>query len=75
MNDAQVWTLIGLFAAGLASVIGLTLRVVSAEIRGLRHEMVARFEAVDARFEAVDARFEHLDRDIQALARKVFPEA
>lgn len=64
MNEPQVWTLIGVFAAGLFSVIGLTIglimRVISTEIGSLRNEM--------------NVRFDHLDRDVQALTRHVFGE-
>ena len=65
MNEPQVWTLIGVFAAGMSAVIGLTvglvLRVVTTEINALRNEM--------------NIRFDHLDRDVQALVQRVFPEA
>jgi len=61
MTEPQVWTLIGVFAASLSAVIGLTvglvLRVVTAEINSLRNEMGVRFD--------------HLDRDVQALTRHV----
>jgi biopolymer transport protein ExbB/TolQ len=56
VSDAQVWTVIGLFAAGMSALIAMTLRIVSVEISSLRHEI------------------EHMNRDIQAIARRVFPD-
>lgn len=58
MNDAQTWTLLGIFAAAQAALIGLVLRLVLAEIRGLRNEMLARFEG--------------LERDVQRLYEHAF---
>lgn len=83
MNEPQIWTLIGVFAASTFAMMGwLTssftriLRAeiggVNARIDGLRGEMGARFERVDAQFGRVEDRLDHLDRDVQALARKVF---
>jgi hypothetical protein len=60
LSDAQVWTVIGLFAAGMSALIAMTLRVVSVEISALRVEMTARLD--------------HMDRDIQALMKHVFGE-
>lgn len=89
MTEPQVWTLIGVFAASMfamntlmsgwfvrvlrAEVGGLRAEM-RAEISGLRGEMNARFERVDAQFERVDVKLTHLDRDVQALAREVFPK-
>jgi hypothetical protein len=71
VTEPQVWTLIGAFAAALFGVLTLMstmfLRVLRAEIGGLRSEM-------NAKFDRIDSRFDHLDRDVQALARRVFPE-
>jgi hypothetical protein len=62
MTEPQVWTLIGVFAASLSAVIGLTvglvLRVVTAEINSLRNDMSVRFD--------------HLDGGVQGLTRHVF---
>ena len=86
MTEPQVWTLIGVFAAGLFGMMTLMstmfIRVIRAEIgglrgeltgelNGLRAEMNARFEAMDTKFEA---KFGALDRDIQALMRHTFPD-
>ena len=65
MNEPQVWTLIGVFAASMVALIGLVLRVVSAELGGFRREL-------DALRGEMNVRFDHLDRDVQALTRHVF---
>ncbi|MCC7128627.1 MAG: hypothetical protein IT192_07415 [Microbacteriaceae bacterium] len=69
MTEPQVWTLIGVFAAaffGMLTIVStLFVRVVRAEIGGLRNE-------INARFESVDRRFDGLDRDVQALMRREF---
>ncbi|MFJ2551056.1 hypothetical protein [Microbacterium sp. NPDC087591] len=83
MTEPQTWTMIGAFIAlmfGMLTVVStLFIRVLRAEIGGLRSEMVARFASVDARFDAVDSRFEAvntridgLDRDVQALVKRTF---
>ena len=47
MNDAQIWTMIGAFTAlmfGMLTVVStLFIRVVRAEVGGLRNEMNAQF--------------------------------
>ena len=83
MNDAQTWTLIGGFLAVMVGMSGLLLRVVGSEIRGLRGamtaeigglraEMIARFDLVSVRFDGVDRRLDGLDRDVQALTQRVY---
>ena len=71
MNDPQIWTLIGVFAAimlgGMTAMTTLILRATSSAIGGLRAEMNARFDTVEARFEAVDARFEAVDARFEAV--------
>lgn len=58
MNEPQVWTLIGVFAAimmgGLTLVATTLSRVIRVEVSSLH------------------ARFDHLDRDVQALADHVW---
>jgi len=71
MNEPQVWTLIGVFAAGMSAVIGLTLRVVTAEIGKASVALGAQIEALRGE---MNARFEHLDCDVQALTNRVFPD-
>jgi hypothetical protein len=59
MNDAQTWTLIGGFFALMVTMIGLTLRVVRAEI-----------SVLNARFDGFERRFDHLDRDVQMIINR-----
>lgn len=76
MNDAQIWTMIGAFTAlmfGTLTVVStLFVRVLRAEIGGLRGEMNARFDAVNAHIDAVDSRIDALDRDVQAIVKRTF---
>ncbi|HRP99621.1 MAG TPA: hypothetical protein PK781_04080 [Terrimesophilobacter sp.] len=83
MNDPQIWTLLGVFAAimlgGMTFMTTMLMRTmttaiggVHARIDGLAGEMKAGFAAVDAKFETVYVKLEHLDRDVSALSRKVF---
>lgn len=69
LTEAQVWTVIAVLAATLVGFVTLTItllmRTVTAQVEGLRNEMIARFEGMDHRFDA-------LDRDVQALTRRVF---
>jgi hypothetical protein len=89
MNEPQVWTLIGVFAASLFAVMTLMstmfVRVIRAEISGVRGEISGVRGEIDGlrtemslRFEAMEAKFErrfdHLDRDVRAIAKVVFPE-
>ena len=83
MNDPQIWTLLGVFAAimlgGMTLMTTLLTRTMAAGFKGVD----AKFEAVDAKFDAVEktmnakfetvnVKLEHLDRDISALSKKVF---
>jgi len=65
MNDPQIWTLIGVFAAamlgGFSLVITTTSRVIRAEITGM-----------NARFDALEKRFDHLDRDVQGITDRMW---
>lgn len=76
VTEPQVWTMIGVFTAlmfgMLTTVSTLFVRVVRAEIGGLRSEMNARFETVDARFDSVHSKIDGLDRDVQLLMRREF---
>ena len=83
MNDAQTWTVIGVVSAVLFSMLGvvstLFVRILRAEIGGLRGEMNARFDAVNSKFDvvhsridAMSARIDGLDRDVQALVKRTF---
>ncbi|WP_022888805.1 hypothetical protein [Agromyces italicus] len=69
LNEPQVWTLIGVFAAALFGVITLVttmfVRVIRSEIGGLRGEILAEIGVVSRRIDA-------LDRDVQALVKHTF---
>jgi len=67
LNELQVWTLIGVFAAAIVGVLSLvyaSFRNLSESLRSemssLRNELIAR----------MDSRFDHLDRDVAFLMRK-----
>jgi len=72
MNDPQIWTLIGVFAAimlgGMTLMTTMIMKVTTTAVDGLRGEMTARFDSVETKIE-------HLDRDVAALSRKVFGES
>ncbi|WP_227468247.1 hypothetical protein [Microbacterium sp. YJN-G] len=80
MNDAQIWTMIGAFCAlmfGMLTVVStLFVRVLRAEIGGLRTEMNGQIGGLrtemNARFDAVNTRIEGIDRDVQALVKRTF---
>ena len=67
VNNAQVWTLIGVL--GVFATMAMTMTVFSYQ--SLRGFMEAKFDAVDARFNAVDTRFDRMDRQFEALDRDV----
>ena len=76
VTEPQVWTMIGVFTAlmfGMLTIVSTRfIRVVRAEIGGLRAEMNARFDAVDVRFDSVHSKIDGLDRDVQSLMRREF---
>lgn len=69
MTEPQIWTMIGAFIAttiGMMTIVStLFVRVLRAEIGGLREEMRGRFEAVGVRIDG-------LDRDVQSLVKRTF---
>ncbi len=69
MTEPQIWTMIGAFIAttiGMMTIVStLFIRVLRAEIGGLRDEMRGRFETVGVRIDG-------LDRDVQALVKRTF---
>lgn len=69
MNEPQVWTLIGVFAVGMFSVITLMstmfVRVLRSEIGSLRTEMRAELAAIHQRLDRLDA-------DVNALMKHAF---
>jgi hypothetical protein len=79
VNEPQVWTLIGVFAAvmlgGLTLSTGLLTRVIRSGFEAIdaKFDAVdARFEAVNTKFDAVNARLDHLDRDVNALMKRAW---
>lgn len=69
MTEPQVWVLIGVFAAaimGMFTIVStLFIRVIRAEIGGLRGEMNGRFDRLEQRVDG-------LDRDVRALVKHTF---
>ncbi len=78
MNEPQIWTVIGVFAATLVGLIAiitqLFMRSISDQFTALRTEMILRFEHQDEKFERMEKQLEGLDRDVQAISKRVFPE-
>lgn len=84
MTEPQVWVLIGVFAAalfGMFTIIStLFLRVIRAEIGGLRAEMVGEISGqigglrgeMMGRFDLLEQRVDGLDRAVQALVKHTF---
>ena len=72
LNEPQVWTLIGVFAAATFGLIGIVtssfMRVMNVNFQriddrfaALTEVMNTKFELVDARFAQVDARLDRVD--------------
>lgn len=78
VTEPQVWTLIGVFATALFGVLTLMSTMFVRVLNAGFSEMDAKFAGLraemNAKFDSVDAKLNHLDRDVQAIARRVFPE-
>jgi hypothetical protein len=78
MNDPQIWTLIGVFAAavlgGFTVVITSLARVIRAEVGGLRAELRGEIGGVHARLDSLEKRFDHLDHDVQSITAHLWRE-
>ncbi|UWF77397.1 MULTISPECIES: hypothetical protein [Microbacterium] len=65
MTEPQVWTLIGVFAAGLFGMLTLMstmfVRIIRAEMSGLAAEI-----------KAIHHRLDRIDADVNALMRHAF---
>ena len=83
MTEPQVWTLIGVFAAGMFGTITLVstifLRSIQNEFASMRRELGSEFASVRTEFasvrgeiRAVHGRIDHLDRDVNAIYRHLF---
>ena len=69
MTEPQVWTLFGVFAAGLFGMLTIMstmfVRVLKTEIGSLRTEMSSEFRSIHQRIDRLDA-------DVNALMRHTF---
>lgn len=78
MNEPQVWTLIGVFAAAIFGIQGIAISSFRREMKslgeGIRSELRSEIgglrNEINARFESVNNRLDGLDRDVQLLMRK-----
>ena len=82
LNEPQVWTLIGLFAAALFGMLTLMstmfARLLNARFDSLQAQLEAQIGGLrgemNARFAKVESQINHLGRDVQALAKRVLPD-
>jgi len=83
LNEPQIWTLIGVFAAALFGMLTLMstmlTRLIRAEMRGLSGEIgglkgeIGGLGAEIRRVEEVlSTKIDHLDRDVSSIARRGF---
>ena len=87
MNEPQIWTLIGVFAAGMFGTITLMstmfVRMMQNGFDSVREEFRSEFASVRTEFrselssvrteiQAVNGRIDHLDRDLNAVYRHLF---
>ncbi|WP_091031879.1 hypothetical protein [Microbacterium oxydans] len=74
LNDPQVWTLIGVFAAVMLG--GMTLmttqlsRVIRAEVGRIDATLSARIDGVDARLGRIESKLDDLDKELTNLAAR-----
>jgi len=72
LNDPQVWTLIGVFAAVMLG--GMTLmttqlsRVIRSEVARIDGTLSARIDGVDARLGRIESKVDDLDKELTNLA-------
>ena len=78
MNEPQIWTLIGVFAASMVGVIAILQRTMNVQFSSLRNELKSELDAlrheVKGEIGSLRAEIAHLDRDVQAISKRVFPE-
>ncbi|HRP99187.1 MAG TPA: hypothetical protein PK781_01855 [Terrimesophilobacter sp.] len=91
MNEPQIWTMIGVFSAlmlGMLTIVStLFVRVVRAEIGGLRHELLGEirgevgtlrgemgreFGSIRGELQSLNSKVDGLDRDVQLLMNREF---
>ena len=86
MSEPQVWTLISVFSVALFGMLGIVsglfTQVVRAEIgkvaiqvKAVDQRMDSLRNEVNGRMDGLGTKFDAVDRDVQASARRVFPEA
>lgn len=75
MNDPQVWTLLGIFAAAMLG--GMTLmttqlsRVIRAEVCRIDGTLSARIEGLSTRIDGLDLRLDRIERKVEDLDKEV----
>ncbi|PRB12054.1 hypothetical protein [Microbacterium sp. MYb62] len=76
MTEPQVWTLIGVFAAGMFGTMTLMstmlLRSMQNGFEGMRAEFGSGIESARTDIRALHGRIDHLDRDVNAISRHLF---
>lgn len=76
MNEPQVWTLIGVFAAGLFGMLTLMstmfVRVLRTEIGSVRAEIGSLRTEMHEGLQGVHRRIDRLDSDVNALMKHTF---
>ncbi|QNA93846.1 MULTISPECIES: hypothetical protein [unclassified Microbacterium] len=74
LNDPQVWTLIGLFAAVMLG--GMTLmttqlsRIIRTEVDRIDGTLSARIDGMDARLGRIESKVDDLDKELTNLATR-----
>ncbi|KKX97522.1 hypothetical protein [Microbacterium sp. Ag1] len=74
LDDPQVWTLIGVFAAVMLG--GMTLmttqlsRVIRAEVDRVEGTLSARTDGLHARLDRIETKVDDLDRELTNLATR-----
>lgn len=74
LNDPQVWTLIGVFAAVMLG--GMTLmttqlsRVMRAEVDRVEGILSARIDGIDSRLGRIESKVDELDKEVTNLATR-----
>lgn len=80
MNEPQVWTLIGVFAAGLFGMLTIMstmfVRIIRTEIGGLRSEIRGDMNELRAEVKgdiaSLRGDIRNLDRDVNSLMKNTF---
>lgn len=79
VNEPQVWTLIGVFAASMGAMITLVIMTMNAKLSRIETVMDIRFDALgtrldgmERRLDGVERKLEAIDGDVQAISRRIF---